>query len=94
MAKWFINRKKKVCGILQEFIQYKNKEFLIVGVGINTYASPSIKNLKTSSIQNFTKKKVDNNKVLKDIRKMYEKFIKDTKKFKFLDLKKKYKWNI
>ena len=83
--------KKKVCGILQEFIQYKNKEFLIVGVGINTYASPSIKNLKTSSIQNFTKKKVDNNKVLKDIRKMYEKFIKDTKKFKFLDLKKKYK---
>ncbi len=84
-------KKRKVCGILQEFIKFKNKEFLIIGVGINSFVSPSIKNLKTSSIQEFTKKKVDNNKILKDIKKVYEKFIKDTKTFKFLDLKKRYK---
>ena len=76
---------------MQEFIKFKDKEFLIIGVGINTFASPNIKNFKTSSIQNFTKKKVDNNKILMDIKKTYEKFIKDTKTFKFLDLKKRYK---
>ncbi len=83
--------KKKVCGILQEFIKFKDKEFLIIGVGINTSASPNIKNYKTTSMQDFTKKKVDNERILKDFKKMYEKFIKDVKTFKFLDLKRKYK---
>ena len=50
-------KKEKICGILQETIQYKEKHFLIIGVGINTYNSPKIKNFKTSSLQKFTKKK-------------------------------------
>ena len=34
--------KKKVCGILQEVIHLKNKKFLVVGVGINTFLSPNV----------------------------------------------------
>jgi len=81
--------KKKICGILQEIIHYKEKHFLIIGVGINTYTSPKIKNFKTSSLQKFTKKKIDNNKILIDIKKKYEKLISDIEKYKFSYLKEK-----
>ena len=83
--------KKKICGILQEIIQHRNKYFLIIGVGINTRTSPRIKNFKTSSLQKFTKNKVDNNKILIDIKKKYEKLIYDVEKYKFLYLKEKLK---
>ena len=48
--KWpndIIIEKKKVCGILQEVISYKEKQFLIVGLGINIESSPNLHNLKT-----------------------------------------------
>ena len=83
--------KEKICGILQEIIQYKKKYFLIIGVGINTNTSPKIKDFKTSSLQKFTKKKIDNNKILIDIKKKYEKLISDTKKHQFSYLKEKLK---
>ena len=81
--------KKKICGILQEIIHYKEKHFLIIGVGINTYTSPKIKNFKTSSLQKFTKKKIDNNNILINIKKKYEKIISDIEKYKFSYLKEK-----
>jgi len=34
-------KKQKVCGILQEIIDCKEKKFLIVGTGINTNSSPN-----------------------------------------------------
>ena len=83
--------RKKICGILQEVIQYKKKYFLIIGVGINTCTSPRIKNFRTSSLQKFTKKKIHNNKILFDIKKEYEKLISDIEKYQFSYLKEKLK---
>ena len=82
---------KKVCGILQEIIDHKEKKFMIVGVGINTLSSPVILKPKTTSLSSFSKKKVDNNKILKDIKKTYEKFIIQTKQYNYLRLKEKIK---
>lgn len=92
--KWpndLVIEKKKICGILQEVINYKENFFLIVGIGINTHFSPSILNLKACSLANFSQKKVDNNRILKDIIKSYEKFISDCKKYNFEFLKKRLK---
>ena len=49
--------KKKVCGILQEIIFYKNKKFAIIGIGININNSPNINNYPTTYLNFFTKKK-------------------------------------
>ena len=81
-------KKKKVCGILQEVINFNSKTFLIIGAGINTNTSPSIKSYKTNSLSNIVKKKIDNNKFLKEIKKDYEKFIYQTQKYTFTELKK------
>ena len=32
--------KKKICGILQEIVEYNNEKFLITGIGINTVIAP------------------------------------------------------
>jgi len=81
-------KKEKICGILQEVIYFKNKSFLIIGAGINTNNSPVIKNYKTTSLSDIVKKKIDNNKILKEIKKNYEKFINQIKKYTFIKLKK------
>ena len=49
--------KKKVCGILQEVIEHKEKKFLIVGIGINTNTAPKNINFKSSCLKEFSKKK-------------------------------------
>ena len=82
-------KKEKVCGILQEVIDYNNKKFLIIGVGINTNFSPIIKTFKSTSLNNMGKKNINNNRILKDIQKVYENFINDIKKYTFLELKRK-----
>ena len=90
IIKWpndLLIEKKKVCGILQELIYFKNRPFLIVGIGINTNSSPNIENYKTTSLKNLRKKKVNNNKVLKDIKKKFEIFLKKTKNNRFHKLK-------
>ena len=79
----------KICGILQEVVSIKAKTFLIIGAGINTNSFPEIKNYKTISLSSILKKKVNNNKVLKEVQKDYEKFILQTKKYNFVELKKK-----
>ena len=84
-------KKQKVCGILQEIIDYEEKKFLIVGAGINTNYSPNILNFKATSLRNMSKKNIDSKKVLKDVKKVYEKFIYEISKYNFLYLKKKLK---
>ena len=83
--------KRKICGILQEIKQYKEKHFLIIGVGINTCVTPKTKNFRASSLQNFTRKKLNNNKILIDIKNKYEKLISDIEKYQFSYLEKKLK---
>ena len=78
---------QKVCGILQETINHKEKNFLIVGIGINTLTSPNINELKTTYLSKFSIKKVDNNMILDDVKKTYEKFLTQIKNSNFLKLK-------
>jgi len=82
-------KKEKVCGILQEVIDHNSKKFLIIGVGINTNFSPIIRKFKSTSLNNMGKKKINNNQILKDIKKVYEYFINDIKKYTYLHLRRK-----
>ena len=46
---------KKLCGILQEVIEFKNDKFLITGFGINTSISPLEKEFISTCLQEHTK---------------------------------------
>lgn len=83
--------KLKFCGILQEVINFNNFDYLIVGIGINTNTAPQNKSFKSTCLKNILNKKVSNQKVLKDIKIAYEKFLKETSRFSFIELKKKYR---
>ena len=50
---------KKICGILVESIKYKNKLYLIVGIGLNLQSSPKIKNYKTTFLKRYIKKNIN-----------------------------------
>ena len=84
-------KKQKVCGILQETVTYKNFKFLIVGVGINTNLSPSNIKGKATFLKKFSKKRVNNKKILVDIKKTYEKFIDEINIYRYSYLRKKFK---
>ena len=83
--------KRKFCGILQEVIKFNNFDYLIVGIGLNTNAFPQNKSFKSTSLKNILDKKIDNQNILKNIIIAYEKFLKETNKLSFSDLKRKYK---
>ena len=48
---------EKICGILQEVINFKEKNFLIVGIGLNTNIVPKNKSFSSTSIKNILGKK-------------------------------------
>ena len=81
---------KKICGILQEVISFNQLNYLIVGIGINTNIAPQNKSFSSACLKNIVNKKIDNKKIIELIKKKYEKFLKETKKFNFVQLKKKY----
>ena len=81
----------KFCGILQEIIKYDKFEFLIVGIGLNTNIAPKNKDFKSTCLKNIINKKIDNKKILNKIILIYKKFLNDTKKQSFSELKRKYK---
>ena len=91
--KWpndLLHNNKKICGILQEVMSYKDKKFLVVGIGVNTNLNPKNKGFLSTSLKEIMHKNVDNNKVLKNIKIMYEKFLTETKSYSYLKLKKIY----
>ena len=93
IIKWpndLLHNKKKICGILQEVVNYKEKKFLIVGIGINTNFNPRNKGFLSTSLKKIMNKDINNNKVLKNIKKMYEKFLTKAKNYSYLKLKKIY----
>ena len=65
--------KKKICGILHEIIFFKEKKYLIIGVGININKHPSIKKYKTANLSQFTNKKISKLILFNNIKKAYEK---------------------
>tara|TARA_B100000424_G_C22857560_1_gene457105 strand:+ start:457 stop:987 length:531 start_codon:yes stop_codon:yes gene_type:complete len=72
--------KKKICGILQESINYKEKKYIIIGIGINVVDSPEIKNYNTTFVNNNVKKVVTKDIIFSRLKNFYEKNIYRLKK--------------
>jgi len=81
-------KKKKLCGILQETINYKERNFLIIGIGINTFVSPKNKSFNSACLLNYSKKNITNKKILIKIKNSYEKLISKIESYNFSYLKK------
>lgn len=80
---------KKVCGILQELITHNDKQFLIVGVGINIDTNPNIdEKYKTTNIFIETKKKLKIKELLNLIIFSYENFFLNLDNYNFGSYKK------
>jgi len=82
---------KKICGILQEVIEYKKEKYLIAGIGINTKISTVNKNFKYTSLEINSHKSVSNEIIINKIKKNYDKLIYDINNKNFLYVKKMYK---
>ena len=83
--------KKKICGILQEVVKNGKKNFLIIGIGINTNFNPKTKRFSSTSLKDITKKKINNKKLLENIKKEYENLLRKLKTHSFQELKRIYK---
>jgi len=64
---------KKICGILQESIIKDEKQYLIIGVGINLIKSPYINGYPTTNLFELIKKKIDKNKFQNKLKSIFEK---------------------
>ncbi len=67
-----VNR-KKICGILQETVKRLNKEFLIVGIGINLIKNPIISNYQTINLNDLVNKKISKKKIETELKNIFEK---------------------
>ena len=65
----------KVCGILQETINYNNNKFFIIGIGINLVKGPKINNKQVSFLQKYNNNRIKKSDIYKKIKKNFEKFI-------------------
>ena len=81
---------KKICGILQEVIEYKNDKFLITGIGINTVFAPQDKKFISTCLNEHSKKIIKNLKIIMNIKNTYEKMINDLNNNNFTYVKNKY----
>ena len=76
---------------MQEVISYNQKDYLIVGIGLNTNFSPKNKSFSSTSLKNMINNSINNKEILKNIKNKYEKFLIEVKKFSYKKLEKKYK---
>tara|TARA_S200000501_G_C20729600_1_gene702205 strand:+ start:546 stop:1076 length:531 start_codon:yes stop_codon:yes gene_type:complete len=63
--------KKKICGILQEVISKKGKDYFIIGIGLNVNNKPRIKRYPTICLKEIINKKVDIKVITNDLFKLY-----------------------
>tara|TARA_B100001250_G_scaffold386258_1_gene382625 strand:- start:218 stop:733 length:516 start_codon:yes stop_codon:yes gene_type:complete len=68
---------KKICGILQEILFFKNCKFVIIGVGVNIDRSPTIKKYPTTYLNFFSHKKITSFKIYNEIKKNFESYLKN-----------------
>ena len=81
---------KKICGILQELIISNNKNFLIIGIGVNIVSSPNINNkYQATNILLQTKKIPKIKEIIDLIITSYEKFFVDLNSYNYVNFKKK-----
>ena len=81
---------KKICGILQEVIEYKNNKFLITGIGINTTTSPVSTKFNSTCLKEHSKKIINNFNIVKKIKNVYENMLTDFENNNFTYIKNKY----
>ena len=85
----FVN-KKKICGILQEIITFKEINFLIIGIGMNVLSSPIIKNqYEATNIFSETNMRTSIKELINEIIFSYERFFIDIKSYNYKNFKKK-----
>ena len=75
---------------IKEVANYKDKKYLIVGIGVNTNLDPKNKGFLSTSLKKLKNKNIDNNKVIKNIKNIYEKFLIKAKYYSYLKLKRTY----
>ena len=64
-----------MCGILQEVINNENKDFLIIGIGINVASNPVLNNVyNATNLSAETNKNHQINKIVELIITSYENF--------------------
>tara|TARA_B110000014_G_C19959855_1_gene496730 strand:+ start:219 stop:770 length:552 start_codon:yes stop_codon:yes gene_type:complete len=79
----YIN-KKKVCGILQETISVRNRNYLIVGIGINLINNPKLYKYLSTNIFIETNIKLKMSKIIKLIKYKYENLLNNINNKKLL----------
>jgi len=81
---------KKICGILQEIIEYNNQKYLITGIGINITNAPNSNKFSATCLNDHSKQINQNLKIIKNIKNAYEKLIDDLNNNNFTYIKNKY----
>jgi len=76
---------------LQEVIIKESKKYLIVGIGINLFSNPKIKNYPSTNIYKETKKKPKLLQIVNQILVKYEQFFSNLDLYKFINFKLKLK---
>ena len=66
-------QKKKLCGILQETISFFDKNFLIIGIGININKNPKIKDYPTTSLSELINKTINKREIENNLKLIFEK---------------------
>ncbi len=85
----FVNG-RKICGILQELITLNQKQFLIIGMGVNIISNPDINvSYQATNILSETKTQPKIIEIINLIISSYEKFFIDLNSYSYLNFKKK-----
>jgi len=81
---------KKICGLLQEHIVQNDKNFLIIGIGLNILSNPNISNgYKATNIYLETNKKPSIDEITNLILSSYKNFLVNLDTFNYESFKKK-----
>ena len=67
--------KQKICGILQEKIEKSQKNYLIIGIGLNLIKSPNLSNYPTTNLFKINNRKINKKKIEKELKITFEKFL-------------------
>ena len=85
----FVNG-RKICGILQELITLNQKQFLIIGMGVNIISNPDINvSYQATNILSETKTKPKIIEIINLIISSYEKFFGNLHSYNYINFKKK-----
>ena len=85
----FVNG-RKICGILQELMTLNQKQFLIIGMGVNIISNPDINvSYQTTNILSETKTKPKIIEIINLIISSYEKFFGNLYLYNYINFKKK-----